>query len=329
MKDTQYQKYRDFCLTSPRMTSLIPHFEAIASGSKQRPNKIVLGNSEFLSQSPDLRRYHEIFHRNMGIFYEHYCASIPFLLEEQCRVGVALGKLAQLNGSASQPSFSFYEASAADGTNARTLAEYSDGLIQTLTDSPTKSNEINFHKRCSHDYSSFYLGPFVDITLDFLASQPNLSPFQDGFDCVYESTAFQFYGPNRQEQIGYMKQLLKEDGLMIFLEKLRHPDNQEYQERERLKDDRYKSRYFSPEEISWKQSSMLDEMILGQADLNHLLQAIRSHFDYAYLIWNSANFYELVASNSAEKIRKFINFLPEAYIPEEFCFEQDMPRLIS
>ncbi len=174
-----------------------------------------------------------------------------------------------------------------------------------------------------HNYSKFHLGSFEDISLDYFTSQSDLRVFQNGFDFIYERAAFQFYGIDRVSQIGCVANLLKEGGLMIFLEKLSHENSEEYEKRELIKDRQYKSLYFSDEEIEWKRANMLKAMEnKGQVDFETLLDAIAKYFKFAYLVWNSTNFYEIVASNNEVVIEKFISLLKKPYIPEHFCFEK-------
>ena len=72
---------------------------------------------------------------------------------------------------------------------------------RALADSPSKINEINFHRLCRHDYSKFHLGSFIDLTPEYIASQPEFYIFRDGFDIIHENMMFQFYGPEREEQV--------------------------------------------------------------------------------------------------------------------------------
>lgn len=130
-----YRDIREKSLRGPRVTSLFQHFEDIAAGIRQAPRKPVRAARRFLEESRDNQSYHEIFQLNIGTFYKHLCASIPFLVEQHCRVGIALNKLAQRRSCSETRNkpFTLYETSSADGTNARTLAQYSHGLVATLT----------------------------------------------------------------------------------------------------------------------------------------------------------------------------------------------------
>jgi hypothetical protein len=327
MNAEDYQKIRELCLRSPRMTSLLTHFEEIAKGNKQVPSQPVIGNLDFLARDECLASYYEVLMRNMGTFYKHYLASVPFLLEEHCRIGTAIYKLVKMEAESNNTNrFSYYEINSADGTNGRTIAEFSGGLIRTLTDSPNLTNEINFRQLVSHNYSEFHRGCFVEITPEYLASQTNLQQFADGFDVIHENATFQFFGSEREGQIGYVFRLLKENGLMIFLEKLNQADINDYNNRETIKDKLFKSNYFADDEIGWKRSNMLEDMNRGQVDYDRLVSAIGKYFKYIYLIWNSTNFYEFVASNDERRISQFISLLAEPYIPQPFCFEKPIVK---
>ncbi|NEQ97628.1 MAG: class I SAM-dependent methyltransferase [Cyanothece sp. SIO2G6] len=283
---------------------------------------------DFLNQSPEYQEYHSIFQRNIGTFYQHLCASIPFFIEEQCRLGIALHKLARFRLDCNQQTFTLYETSSADGTNARTLAEYSQGLIKTLTDSPNSANGQNFHRLCQHNYSDIHIGPFVDITPDYLEARDDRPYLKYGFDAIYENTTFQMYGPDRNAQIAYVKRVLKDDGLFIFCEKLMHPDRDEYERREQVKDDLFKSNYFSKSEIAQKSTQILEQMERCQVTLDELISAISCHFKYAYMLWNSTNFYEVAASNCASTLRKFIDSLGRSYVPTPFLCEENIVKVL-
>jgi hypothetical protein len=326
MDDIDFVRIRDDALNGPRVTTLMPHFEKIASGLSQAPRKDVVAEPSFLSKSSDYQHYHDIFQRNLGAFYKHLCASIPFFIEQQCRVGVAMQKFAQHRSRTEDRLFTLYETSSADGTNARTVSEYSQGLIRTLTDSPNLANSLNFRNLCRHNYSDIHVGPFVDITPEYLLERFDRPYFHSGFDFIYENTTFQMYGPDRNGQIAYVKRVLKEDGLMILCEKLLHPIHHEYERREAIKDDLFKSKYFTKAEIVQKSSQILEEMEKCQVTLDGLISAISCHFRYAYLIWNSTNFYEIVASNNKSVLQDFLGFLGECYVPYPFLCEENAIR---
>ncbi len=311
-----FDKIREELLAGPRMTVLMPSFEKIAAGIAQRPRQNIVASPLFLEQHRELEEYHRVFQSNLGAFLRHGCASIPFLLEELVRVGVAIHRL-----SREWPSehLSYYETSSADGTVARTLAEFSHGNVKTLTDSPNSANEIEFSRLCTHAHSHFYNGSFADITPSFVKDRYPM--FRDGFDIIWENTTFQMYGNYRDQQIAYVKRLLKKDGLMIFLEKMNHPCPNEYARRERIKDDLFKSRYFTAEEIARKRVDIIDIMERGQVTLDSFTKSAMEQFKHVHVLWNSLNFYHVVATDSADTLAAFISKLEAPFIPSEFDCE--------
>jgi len=220
-------------LCGARVSSLLPAFERIAQGSAQKPKETVVASPDFLSKNEELLKYHTVFQKNFGTFLNHGCASIPFLLEELIRVGIAINKMAMERKT---PLY-YYETSSADGTVARTLAEYGMGKIHTLTDSPNEANQTEFYRLLNHKYSFFHRGCFAEITPLFISKKYPL--FANGFDIIWENTTFQLYGNYRQEQIAYVKRLLAKNGIMIFLEKMLHQNNTEYLRRETLKEEKF------------------------------------------------------------------------------------------
>jgi SAM-dependent methyltransferase len=145
--------------------------------------------------------------------------------------------------------------------------------------------------------------------------------FRDGFDIIWENTTFQMYGNYRDQQIAYVKRLLKKDGLMIFLEKMNHPCPNEYARRERIKDDLFKSRYFTAEEIARKRVDIIDIMERGQVTLDSFTKSAMEQFKHVHVLWNSLNFYHVVATDSADTLAAFISKLEAPFIPSEFDCE--------
>lgn len=327
MNIEEYEKYRQKSYQGPRMTALFKYFGEIASGKLQPPQKSVEVSFEFLSQDRELLKYHQLFQQNMGYFYHHYCTSVPFVTEELYRLGLAICRLAEYLSKDQDRYFTCFNTTGEDDAQGITMAKYSNGLIRTLTNSPNIESQINFYQSCNPEYSKFYLGSFVDITPEYIASQPDLEIYKDGFDFIHASITFQVYSSNRVEQIGYIKRLLKKDGLMIIMEKLKHPNPKTYEKFEKIKDEQFKSHYYLSEEIEWKESTFLQQCInVGQVDFNTCVTAIKKYFKYVYLIWNSGNFYEFVASNNKVIIDKFISLLVVPYIPSQFKLESNIIR---
>lgn len=298
---------------------LTQEFEDISSGRIQAPIKEIEIAKEFVYGNTKLQRYCDEYRKNMGDFWKHYCASIPFIAEQQCRVGFAILEISRL--SEKNKILTFYEMGSQDGTHARTLAGEANGSIKTVTDALHTVNKVNFRKKCPHKHSFQYMGHFFEIIPELLLSYPLNRYFSTGFDFIYENATFQFYDKDRAQQIAHVKQILKRDGIFICLEKLANSNAIEYKNREAIKDNKFKSKYFTVEEINWKKNNILTSMNY-EVNYKTLISALKVHFKFAYLIWNSANFYEIIASDSKSSIEKLLEKLPEPYIPEEFNCEK-------
>jgi SAM-dependent methyltransferase len=302
------------------MLKLTDHFNSLATGASQVPLQSL--RSHLISQSDDSRiiAYHDYLISKAGPLFLHFLASVPYILEELCRVGVALTRLARAYPKKNDQAFSLFEVDAFDGCNGRALASHSQGMIRSLTSSPNRANHIAFERHADPAFSKFYPQSFLKVRPSLL-ERPEYVNFNRGFDFIYEMAAFQFYSRDRESQLAHIKQFLKPGGLAFFLEKLNHPDPQEYLRREKIKDEKFKTRYFTLEEITWKRRQMLEQMQNGQVSFDELLSALSARFKHVYLLWSSSNFCEFVASDDPEQINRFLGLLGPAIQPAEFCFE--------
>ncbi len=309
----------DHALQQTAMLKLSAHFHSLATGASQVPAQSLETHLRSKIQDPQVLEYHDRLIAGAGPLFSHFLASVPYVLEELSRVGVALTRLVQVSKDA-RKSFSLFEVDAFDGSNGRALAGHSNGLIRSLTSSPNEANQIAFERHANAALSLFFPESVFKVTPSLLKT-PKYELFTDGFDFIYEMAAFQFYSRDRDSQIAHIKQFLKPGGLVFFLEKLNHSDPEEYRRREKIKDEVYKPRYFSAEDIRWKREQMLEQMKTGQVTLEELVDALSSHFKYVHLLWSSSNFCEFVASDDLNQIEEFLALLGPVVQPAQFCFE--------
>jgi glutathione peroxidase-family protein len=311
------------------MNKLADYFDDLANGKVQVPKQPVTTRIRERIQDDDVRAYHDLLVTQTGPLFSHFLASVPGIVEELSRIGVALDRFTRERRKKDDRNFSLWEIDAFDGSSARALAKYSNGAIRTLTNSPNKANQQHFDAHADKEISAFYSGSFLQVTEDIVADALGVdSPFC-GVDYLYEMAAFQFYGRNRDEHLKFVSRFLREDGLAFFLEKCNQSDIQEYERRERVKDEQHKSHYFSEAQIAWKREAMLVQMENGQILFSDFVEAASRYFSHIYVIWNGTNFYEFVASNDENCIRRFIELLGESFIPEGFCFEFPVIRKLS
>ncbi|MGO6747603.1 class I SAM-dependent methyltransferase [Rhizobium ruizarguesonis] len=314
--------------SAPRLTSFAAFFENTANGRAGAPD---LARPEpemdLLSFDLDCMTFWDTHRRLWGHFDSHYFASIPYRLEEECRLASAILLFGQKAWARSGRAATIYTLGAGAGTLARALARLGDGRLKTLNCSPTNGNRICFFARRGSDDAHFHQGPFFDLDDERYATDENLRPFRDGYDVLFEDTTFQMYGRDRDQQTGFIAPRIRSDGVLVQVQKLTHHNTDVYLERERQKDGMFKSRFFSAGQIIEKKRGVLDTMVDFQVDLDTSQSALRSYFRYAVVTWNSGNFYTIVSSNSLNSLCDLVTSMMKPAIPPEFCHEH-VPRIL-
>ncbi|NGO71508.1 class I SAM-dependent methyltransferase [Streptomyces boncukensis] len=316
-------------IAASSMIGLADRFDDIATGRDQVPRVPVRSTIRDAVHDRRLLDYQDAMTERSGPLFQHFMASVPGILEEMSRVGVALCRLAERRSAAEPRDFTFYEADAFDGTNGRTLAAFSQGRVKTLTSSPNRANEPWFRRYADPEVSRYFPESLFRLTSRTLHERAEYAPFRDGVDFLYETAAFQFYGKERAAQIEHVAGLLRPDGLAFFLEKLNHPDPREYRRRERVKDEVHKAAYFAPEDIERKRRQMLLRMTDGQVGFDELAAALGDRFHHVHVIWHATNFYEFVASDDGGRLAEFLELAGDPLIPEEFRFEDASARRVG
>jgi hypothetical protein len=205
---------------------------------------------------------------------------------------------------------------------ARTVSELGGGDIETLCCSPNVENRQSFYAYGNPVHATFFLGPFHRLTRERMGHCETLQQFRAGFDIILEDTTFQMYSPNRRDQVGFVAQHLKPDGIFLFVEKFRHDDDAEYQRREQQKNRDFKALYFSGDEILTKQATVLSRMHDNEVTLAAMGQVLARDFGHCFVTWNSGNFYTLAASRSAENIQAFLRCLRSPALPTTFAYDE-------
>jgi hypothetical protein len=315
---------------SPRVGKLSGSFLSIATGTKGVPYHLPYNDNDaesFFQNDATALKFYRTQKERFGVFGHHFIASVPYGLQEWARLGSAIQLyLAQLNKKTGVPS-TFHSSGSAEGVIARTVAELGEGKIYTLTNSSTAANEAEFYRRGAVEQARFFAGPYFDIDPELLSSHQNLEPFKEGFDIVYEDTCFQMHAKNRAEQVAWICQNMRDDGLFICLEKCLLEDHVEYQRRENQKDDDFKIRYFSSQQIAEKKTSILQDMQTGQVLMSDLVEGIAATLKHVAVTWNSGNFYTIVASNDPKKVQEFCGYMLPPCIPAHFA-NTELPRTL-
>lgn len=311
---------------APRLTGMFGEFSRLATGAKGAPDAPVVLSRDLLQNDALCLRYSKVRDRYASTFNQHFVASLPYVLEEQCRFGAGILAYSQyLAGRENRP-MDVYTLGDASGVTARALTDMGDGRIRTLTCSPNPENETAFLRDKPKGEAHFFLGPFFEVTKSALRDR-GIHAFDAGFDLVVEDTTFQMYGSERLEPVCLAARNLRADGIFVLLEKFMHPDEGEFIRRERQKDEGFKGRYFPPGAIEDKKQTIVTEMDSLLVTLDEMTSSLGRLFRHAAITWNSGNFYTIAASDNGEKLAHFVNALIPPAIPAEFLHEE-LPRRI-
>ena len=326
---------------SPRVHGLAGKFMAIASGNSGVPSTTPLDDpnaTELFHGDAAVLEFHNDMKNRFSSFGHHFISSIPYALQEWSRLGSALTMyLSDVSQQSGRHAY-FHSVGSAEGVVARTIASLGNGSIYTLTNSSTPENRPEFFRKGAPETAFFFSGPYFEIYpaalqaaneitrhgYDVAADQASLinslelAPFEKGFDVVFEDTCFQMHAPNRLEQVAWVCQNLRDDGLFVAWEKCSLSDLNEYQHREDMKDTAFKARYFSTGQVAEKKATILQRMETGQVPLQELVDGIAATLKHVVVTWNSGNFYIVVASNDPAKVGKFCSYMLPPCIEPQF-----------
>ncbi len=306
---------------APRLTLFAAFFERTAGGQGGAPDlaepQIDMSLLDFDLESAVFADTHR---RLWGHFDRHYFASIPYRLERNAAWVLRYFLRPEGLGTQASPT-TIYTLGTGTGCFARTLATLGNGRIEALCCSPTAANRTSFLANRGSEHAHFFHGPFFELDDDRYATDEDLLPFRDGFDVLLEDTTFQMYDRDRIKQLEFVVPRIRPGGLLVQVQKLAHEDRDVYEERERQKDELFKSRFFSTGHISEKKDEVLNTMTDLQVDLATTVAALRAFFRYSVLTWNSGNFYTIVSSNSRASVLELISLMLKPAIPPAYCYE--------
>lgn len=323
-------QYISVAQRSPRLTTLFDQFSRLADGSMGAPRVSPLGIDGTLVRNDALTlHFHKHYSRLAGTFTAHFAASVPYAVEEECRVGTAIWLSVVGFPKRKIRPLTLYTLGSAEGVIARTVASLSRGAVRSISCSPNVENYREFFRKGAPPSAKFFHGPFFDLIRQIASGDPAYAEFRSGFDFIIEDTTFQMYSKERRAPLSLISTVLKDDGLLLLVEKLRHKDPLEYARREEQKDLSHKSRYFLADEVEAKRKSILTMMYRRQVTLESLCSDLKSIFAHCALLWNSGNFYCLAASHSADAIARFVRLLTPPNVPPSFCYEKIPRRLFG
>jgi hypothetical protein len=312
------------CERAPRLNDLQTFFSETAAGRSGMPLRRPQVDDRLLPREPLFDRFMALHRERQGAFDQHYLSSIPYRLEEECRLGCGMLAYSARRG---RRALKIYSLGTAEGTMARVISELGEGRIETLSCSPNVENLTSFLAYGEPPYATFFHGPFHHLSPESIAKTTDLKPFSDGFDIIMEDTTFQMYSPNRTDQIRFVIQHLKSDGIMLFVEKFKQTQDSEFWRRELQKDHGFKARYFTPDDIAKKKDVVLSRMNENEVTLKDMADVLKRYFRECFVTWNSGNFYTVVAGNNAANMQTFLDCLSPPALPREYLYEPVPYRL--
>lgn len=288
----------------PRVTHLLPVFGSIALGMSGAPDIGDVTLDTALVEDDDALGFYEYLARTTETFHRHLNASIPFFLEEQCRLGAAISRYAALNSARLGRPLLLWSLGSAEGPMARAVAAHARGSVRVLCSSENEQNFRGLRTRPETNVA-FEVGPFYDVTHGWF----NQVDLPRRYDVIFEHTSFQMHHPDRLAPLLLLRRRLSGDGILLLYEKIMD-DTDLYRRREQEKDVRFKARFFSPREVETKKRTVLRDMERCQSRLDRLTAACRSVARHVCLIWRSGNFVGIAASNDSDSLRQFVALLP-------------------
>lgn len=309
--------------TAPRINELQPFFSGTAAGLRDKPIKAYRGNELLLLKMSNCKLLHLFFieyRKRQSNFEKHFASSIPYIMENECRMGAAL--LKYFSSRAGKDNLSLHLGSS-EAPLARTISALGLDLnIKTLATTCTKENHTGFHAYTKNPVNSHLLAlPWIYTNIKILEEKGFIG-FHNGFDVIFEHQLFQFYSKDRGKQVALSSRLFKniDNGLLFMTGKIMNKDFDEFTRRERQKDMEFKAKYFSKDDINSKNKevvSIFNNMLLT---LDETIREIKKTLKYSVVIWNSGNFYTILSSNSKVEINRFLTNIEKPIIEDKYSY---------
>lgn len=268
----------------------------------------------------DLFDYHVEYMSHKGMFDDHIAMSIPGYRDHQYIIGNALIR------TFDQPA-TMLDIGASEGTQAKTITSLSGGKISTVSLDPNPSMRDSFNSISKVPGATYAMEAFGFMPDDTGTAWQDgnetinwFDPGEQKFDIIQESMVFQFITSDRRQQIARVRDLLTDDGIAIIQEKVFTPW---WDRNEQQKNKNFKSRYFSAADLDAKSAEVLEGMNKNMVSQGELESILRDNFKYVEQVWDSGNFKGYAASNSQERIGKFMDNLHDTWTPFDTRYRVD------
>ncbi|MEZ5691337.1 MAG: hypothetical protein R3D71_06705 [Rickettsiales bacterium] len=312
---------------APRLKGVMNNaFNRLAGGKEGVPPISAMKSIDLslLKHDAALNEFAKSYIANTGHFRRHFTASIPYVLQQDINLGNAITEFVkEEEKKKSGEPVSVWTVGNSEGVLARTISYMSKGNVHTLTNNEAIENLRHFNRN-KYDSDHFHHAPFFEVTSETLKELK----LPEKFSAIHQSCTFQMFSSDRKEQVAYISKFLDNDGVYTAIEKCT-TSLDEYINREAQKDEKFKSRYFTKRQIEEKKGSVLQEMSRGMVPLEKLIKDTAYSFPHIAIVWNSGNFYTIVASKNPESVKRFCSHLMSPLIPKEFNYHKELPDKAS
>jgi len=309
--------------TAPRINEMKLFFSGTASGTRDKPINSYEGDEALLlkmSQCTLLHSFFKEYKKRQSFFEKHFASSIPYAMENECRMGTALIKYFSKKNTLTHSSLHL---GSSEAPMARTISALGlNSNIKTLATSCTKENINGFYMYEKHPKNTYFLPtPWILVNKNLL-KEKGLDDFSQGVDVIFEHQLFQFFSKDRGKQVAIASKLFKDisKGLLFMTGKIMLKDFEEFKKRELQKDTEFKTKYFSEDDIKSKDKEVIHIFNKMLMTLDETIHEIKKTLKYSVVIWNSGNFYTILSSNSKDEINKYLDVLVDPIIEDKYSY---------
>ena len=282
-------------------------FSGITTGELQSQIPQISGYEPVIPLRPQEKAFEGARGEFKHYFEDHIAASIPGHPEVQASVGSAIVRAYGKTGA------DVLDIGASEGALNKAITKASGGKIRTVALDPNLDFKVTFESKPQAEGATFVAEAFGTpeqagkFAFNHETTPINyFDPKGQKFDVVHESMTFQFIDAERLSKFEAAKDLLKDDGVALFEQKVKADGTDAWATNEEAKN-QFKRRLFTEQQLSDKQEIALVGMNEKMVPKLELEQALKDTFKHVRQYWDSGNFKGYIASESEAAIKNFLN----------------------
>lgn len=278
-------------------------FAKVSSGVLGKPKPGVTYKPVIPDTDERTSDFTEEYVGHRGHFDDHIKFSIPGFGELQRLVGAAL---ARTYG----PEHTLLDIGASEGAFMKAVTQLSGMKSVAVDPNPKMVEHFNKTPVKGAEYRSEAFGTADQVgelawTEDDGTEIRYFDPAGQRYDVIHEAMVFQFISPERSTQIARVKELMTDDGVAIFEEKVLVPGDA-WKQNEAQKN-AHKLQYFDKEALDKKAVEVLEGMNKNMVRPDQLEDTLAANFNHVVQFWDSGNFKGYIASDSQEKLQRLLD----------------------